>query len=717
VTSLPATLRERPVVAIPAAAVGVFLLWLAAGTLLPDGAPLGVVLQGVVFGDVTGLLAIGLILIYRSNNIVNFAYGAMGGVGGVLTVTLFLDTGLNYFAAMALGVATGLAVGAAVELLVIRRFANSSRLVLTVATIGLAQILGGLQLLIPQWFETSAIVGGFRTPFSFKLTIDPVVFTGDHLLIVAVVPPIIAGLAWFLLRTDAGIAIRATADNTERALLLGIPIRRLSTIVWMIAGGLAALTFILKAPFAGSTSTALAGPSLLLPALAAAVVARMESLPVAFGAGIALGIVEQLVFWNTGRATAIDVVFLIVVLGALLAQRDRLSRAQDGAGSWSLTATARAIPDELRRLPEVRGARIGGLVLLAVAAVVVPTQVAPGTVNLMAVAVIWGMVAVSLVVLTGWGGHISLGQFAIVGCGAVVAGNVAMRWNLDLFVTLAIAGLTGALVALLIGLPALRIRGLFLAVTTLAFAVALDSYFLNPTNFPDLVPDDVHRPVLWERFDLEGQLAMYYLCLGFLVLTILACAGVRRARTGRVLLATRDNVRAAGAAGIPTTDAKLTGFLFSGTIAGIAGGLYVVLQHGARAGSFQPTDSLEVFSMAVIGGLGSVWGALLGVTAFRLVEQVVSGELRLMVTGAGLLVVLLVLPGGLSQALNGLRDRALRLVADRRGIEVPSLVADRRTETPTDEHPPDEVGLLAGALDDSGDDSPTDARPTVEAGR
>src|SRR3546814_9796561 len=93
-----------------------------------------------------------------------------------------------------------------------------------------------------------------------------------------VIPPVLAGLAWFLLRTDVGVAVRAASENEDRALLLGIPIRRLSTIVWMVAGALAALTFVLKAPFSGVTpGLASAGPLLLLPALAAAVVARMRS--------------------------------------------------------------------------------------------------------------------------------------------------------------------------------------------------------------------------------------------------------------------------------------------------------------------------------------------------------------------------------------------------------------------------------------------------------
>jgi branched-chain amino acid transport system permease protein len=674
------TRLRRPVLAV----VSVVAAWLAAGAVLPDGAPLGVVLQGVVFGTVTALLAIGLILIYRTSSIVNFAYGAMGGVGGVLAVNLYLEAGLPYFVAVGLGVLTGAATGALVEVVVIRRFTNASRLVLTVATIGLAQILGAVQLLIPDWFGSNSIIdGGFKTPLSFTGSIDPVVFTGDHVLIVVSVVPIIAGLAWFLLRTDAGIAVRAAADNADRALLLGIPIRRLSTIVWAVAGGLAALTFILKAPFAGSTSTALAGPSLLLPALAAAVVARMESLPRAFLAGIGLGVLEQLVFWNTGRATAIDVAFLAVILLALLLQKGKLSRAHDDAGSWSLTAVARPIPERLRRRTEVRAMRVMAVGVIGVVAVVAPILTGPSNRNLMAVALIWGMVAVSLVVLTGWGGHISLGQFAIVGCGAVAAGNILQRWNVDLFLVLVVAGAVGALVSLLIGLPALRIQGLFLAVTTLAFAVALDSYFLNPTNFPEYVPGDVRRPILWQRWNLESQLAMYYVCLALLVLSVLAVVGVRRSRSGRVLLAARDNVRAAGASGVPTTRVKLTTFVFSGTIAGVAGGLYVVLQHGARSGSFQPSMSLDVFAMAAIGGLGSVGGALLGVFTLRLLSKVLTGELRMAVTGAGLLLVLYALPGGLGQFVMDVRDRALGLLPDRSG----------------DEPPPAEVDLLSDALE------------------
>lgn len=688
--------------------------WLLSGTLLPDGAPVGIILQGVLFGTITALLAIGLILTYRTDRIINFAYAAMGGVGGVLSVHLFLEWHWNYFLSLGLGVVTGIIVGGLTEVLVIRRFRNSSRLVLTVATIGLAQVFGGIQLMIPQWFGSSqgGLIGGLETPLSdFNRTVHPVLINGDHFLIVAAVPPIILALAWFLLRTDAGVAVRAAAENRDRAMLLGIPIQRLATLVWIIAGGLASLTFALKAPFAGAVSTALGGTTLLLPALAAAVLARMESLPRAFAAGVALGIVEQVTFWNTGQASTIDVAFLVVILIGLLVQREVLSRAEDaGESSWSMADAVRRVPIELRHLPEVRAVRIGAGLLLLTLAIFLPQGWSVGSVILASSALIWAMVAISLVILTGWGGNISLGQFAIAGVGAITAGNLVARYNLDLFVVLALAGVAGGVAALAIGVPALRIRGLFLAVTTLAFAVALDSYFLNPNTLPGIVKTDVPRQILFQRWDLNNHTTYYYLCLFFFVASLLVANKVRQTRSGRVLLATKDNLRAAAAASVPTTSVRLTGFVFSGIIAGIGGGLFTGLIFGAGAGDFKPQLSLEVFSFATIGGLGSLGGAVSGVFFFRWLGQYVSGEARLIVNGVGLLLVLMVLPGGLAQIFLNLRDKGLRRLAQWRGIHVPSLFEDKRLvseEEALEAEAPDETNVIAGALSEI----PTEGEP------
>jgi branched-chain amino acid transport system permease protein len=677
--------------------------WPLAAAGLPHGAPVGIVTQGIVLGAANGLLAIGLILIYRTNRIVNFAYGSLGSVAGLFGVQLYLKSGWNYFAAMGLAVVLGLALGGIVEFLVIRRFTRSSRLVLTVATIGLAQVLGGVELLMPTFFGGQAgVLGGFASPLHRGvLTVEPVIFTGDHVLILAIVPVVIAALTWFLGRTDAGIAMRAAAENLDRARLLGIPVARLSTLVWIVGGGLSALTYVLTVPSKGAVPTGLAGPGLLLPALAAAVLARMESLPVAFFAAIGLGALEQVVFWSGNVPSASDVVFLLAILGGLLFRRDRMGRLSDTSSSWTDTAVARPVPFELRRLPEVRIAKGVLYGLLAVAAVAAPFLFGSSATTTLSLTLVWAIVAVSLVVLTGWGGHISLGQFAIVGVGAVSAGNMVNKLHADLFVSLLVAGIVGGVVALLLGLPALRIRGLFLAVTTLAFAVALDSYFLNPTYFNEWIPSPIVRPDLWQRFPLENARTMYFVCLAFLVLTAFLARGVRRARAGRVLIAARDNRRAAEAASVPTTGVILSGFVFSGILAGIAGGLHVIVLHGARIGSYQPVQSLEVFSMAVIGGLGSVGGVLLGVFSLRALQDV-SAQYRLLITGTSLLAVLLVVPGGLGQVAFNVRDRLLRIVAGRRGLLVPSLVADVRHapehESADEDHPENEVDLLAGVL-------------------
>ena len=664
-------------------------------------APLGIIVLGVVYGSVTALGAMGLILVYRANRFINFAHGALGSLVGVLAIGMVKVHGVPYFVALPVSVVVGAVVGAVIEFTVIRRFRNATRLILTVASIGLAQLLGGFELLGSKAIKFISLTGGFKAPIDVSLKLDVYTFHGDELLIVIVVPLVILFLAWFLLRTDAGVAVRAAAENVDRALLLGIPVRRLSTIVWLIAGALATLTFMLQAPFEGvKPGLAANGPTVLLPLLAAAVVARMESLPAAFGAGVGLGVMEQLVRWNSpGAPSFLYVAYLVVIVGALLVQRGKLSRAEEGAGSsWSATGVIKAIPDELRRLPEVRWGRRIVLGLVAVAFVVVPMSWSPSDQLLAGFAIVWALIGVSLVVLTGWGGHISLGQFGIAGVSAMVAGNLVAHLNADFFLVVIAAGAAGAGAALIVGLPALRIRGLFLAVTTLAFALALDQYFLNENTFPQFIPRSVDRPVLWQRFDMEQPYTMYLVGVVFLALAIVAAHGVRKARAGRVLIATRDNQRAADAAGVPTTAVKLTGFVLAGVIAGVAGAIEVLLLHALSPGSFNPTDSITVFSTAVIGGLGSIAGALIGVLLFKYLETLTwLGDIRLALNGAGLLVVLYFLPGGLGQLVYGVRDRLLRAVADRRNILVPSLVADRRE--PADDHAEDDTDLLRGALE------------------
>ncbi|HKN39847.1 MAG TPA: ATP-binding cassette domain-containing protein, partial [Acidimicrobiia bacterium] len=640
-------------------------------------APPGVLVLGCVFGAVTGLLAVGLVLVYRTTRVVNFAYGAMGGLPASIGIELYLAKGVPWPIAALLAVASGVVIGVAVERIVIRRFANASRLVLTVATIGLAQVLGGAEVLVPVLFGRSPLVPAFPTPLTrLQVEIHPLVLTGNDLLIAAVVPAVLAGLSWFLLRTDEGRAVRAIAENTERALLLGIPVRRLSTLVWALVGGLAALTVVLRAPGQGLTIDAAAGPALLLPALAAAVVAGMGSLPRAFAAGVALGVFDQIVRLNTSQQAVTTVVFAAVILVALLIRKRDRSRAEAAdESSWSLTGGARPLPAAVAALPEVRLCRAALAAAVAGVAVLVPLVASPSQTNRVSATLILGMAALSLVVLTGWSGTVSLGQAGLVGVGGVVAANLIAKANLDLFLTIAASAAAGAAVAVLIGLPAFRVKGMFLAVTTLAFAVAMESYIVNPTNFRHWIPPSFDRPVLWKHVDLGGERPMYYLCLAALLAVVLVVHTTRRTRTGRVLRATRDNPRAAAAMAVPTARVQLTGFVLAGVIAGAAGALHATLLRGVGYQTYPVATSVLVFSMAVIGGIASLSGTLIGVGFVQVLILAVP-RLALVFTGAALLIVLYAAPGGIGQALERLRDMAVRRLARRRGIELVDGFAD-----------------------------------------
>ncbi|MCC6226620.1 MAG: ATP-binding cassette domain-containing protein [Microthrixaceae bacterium] len=657
--------------------VGILVaVWAIAAALLPRGAPKEIVLQGVILGSAQALTAFGIILIWRANRIINFSVAAMGGLGGGIGVHLFRDWNWPYAVTIPIGVVMGLLVGLAVEVAIIRRFSKASRLVVMVATLGLTQLLGGIDIIIGTevFGNGSLFSGAFDTPLSkHTKNVGFVLFNGNHLLIAVVAPLVAAALGWFLRKSLAGQGIRAAAENSERARLVGIPVRRLQSLVWLIAGGLSALTLCLSAPVSGMINSAATGPTLLLPALAAAVVAKMESLPIAFGAALTLGAIDQVAYWNSDSPDLTNVAFLAIILAALLFQRSSKSRAFDAESSWQDNGSTRPIPAVMMRLPEVRGAIFLGGALLLAATVLVPQWVSDGTTTSLTIMVIWGMVAISLVVLTGWSGQISLGQFAFVGVGAMVTGNLVMRADLDLFLALGLASIAGGLVAVIQGVPALRISGPFLGVVTLAFAVVFDGYLLNPNHFPDLIPGTVDAPVLFDRWSLENAATLFYVCAGLLVLVVLAARGVRRARSGRLLIATRDNRKAAEAMSVWSRRQTLTGFLFAGMVAGLAGGLHVIVLRGARLGSYPPLQSIEVFSMATIGGLGSLGGALVGAFGIRGLNDWVPSNIRLVLNGTGMLLILWLLPGGIGPLMGYVREWTLRRVAARRGMHVPGL--------------------------------------------
>jgi branched-chain amino acid transport system permease protein len=683
----------RSGVGVGAAAFG-FLIFV--GVLYP--APVPILFLGLVLGSISALIALGIVLIYRANRIINFAQGDLGAVAAVLAASLIVGPGWPFFLAVPTALVSSLALGLVVEVLVIRRFNKSPRLIFTVATIGLQQVFVFGQLALPSAFGYD-VVPQPPVPFDFTFKWDFVIFRGGHLLILIVVPIVMLGLAAFFRYTRVGIAVRASAESADRAALLGVPVKRVQTLVWVLAAGLSALAVLLRLPIQGVSIGGALGPALLLRALAAAVLGRME-MPRTFLFALVLGMMEQAVLFVTGRTLIVDAVMFALIIGGLLLQRRGLvSRAEDiGASTWTAIREVRPIPRELRSAPLIRGVLIGGGLLAAVLLLFLPLALSPSNVNLLGVGLIFAMVILSLALLTGWAGQISLGHLAFAAFGAAVAGTLAQQGR-HFFICLLAAGLVGALVAIAIGIPALRIQGLFLAVTTLAFALATGVYFLNPEFFPWLVPDEsvrVLRPVLFDKFDLETEHTYYYVVLILFALTVASLRSLRNSRSGRVLVATRDNVRAAQAFGVSPVRARLSAFALSGFIAAMAGGAYFFHQHGISTSLLETPRNLLVFSMAIIGGLGSVPGALLGAGYLMLLNHsgfTKTAQAQFLASGVGLLFILMIFPAGLSGILYDGRDALLRRYAKARGIIVPSLLADVRVDETERPPEPEEASL------------------------
>ena len=326
------------------------LIWIAAAAAFLVvvqvlwGPPAGIVVQGALLGGLSALLALGLALVYRAHRILNFAQGDLGAAPASLAVLLVVTSGASWLVAFAAGLATAVVLGVLVEVLVIRRFFRAPRLVLSVATIGLAQVLAGIGLLLPGWFGVQLPPQSFPAPIDVSFTVEPLRFGGNDVVALIVIPLAFVGIAVFL-RTRLGLAMRACADDVDRAALVGIPVRRVHSVVWAIAALLAFLAVFLRAGIVGLSLGTVLGPSLLLPALAAAVIGRMERLPTIAAAAIALGIVEQSVIWGWNQPSDVyPVLFVVVVVAVWLTPAGAGLRSRLEPSTWRRGARAASGP-------------------------------------------------------------------------------------------------------------------------------------------------------------------------------------------------------------------------------------------------------------------------------------------------------------------------------------------------------------------------------------
>ena len=673
--------------------------------------------QSLALGLVTGLtyaaFAAGFVLIYRSTGVLNFAHGEVGAFGVALFVLLLAGYGVNWWFSFVLALAACAAIGMAIELIVIRRLFSSPRLVVLIATIGVGQIVLFAKFRLPS----VAAPGPISPPFKATWTpTDHIRLQAREIIVLVVIPVLIAVLAWFIARTRFGLAVRASASNADTARVYGTSPRRTSTIVWSISGAFAAATAIFLAPLQGINSaqagTAAIAEPLLLRVLVVSLLARMRSLPGTLIGGVAVGVAEQLIRSNVDSThrSVVDVYLFLAVLVVVLV----VVRSAGEQESWSLAPRVKAIPSRLESVWWVRRLNAMGFVALfgffALLGLLLSTSSSLFTWTSI---LLFAMVVLSMTVLTGWAGQLSLGQFAFVGLGGLTLlgltqGNdipvpfdlfdlsLDLPWGLAMIVSTAV----GVVVAVVVGLPALRVRGLFLAVTTLAFAVASATWLFNQSFFTGgtSYPRPADKPV----FDLgpihidfgASRKNYYFLCLVSLAVVAAVVARLRRTGIGRSWIAVRDNEEMAAASTVSPTRMKLVAFGVAGGIAAFAGGLLVTLVPSLQPVSlFRAGESIVVVATAIIGGLGSVAGPILGALWVRGIPQTIPEELddliRLLTSSIGLLVLLMYFPGGLLQIVYSIRDKLLeradrKLAAREAAAGAPSPV-DEAPEAPEPE--------------------------------
>ncbi|MEJ5256151.1 MAG: ABC transporter permease [Acidimicrobiales bacterium] len=637
-------------------------------------------LLGLGGGAVIAALGLGLVIGYRASGVVNFAHAALGmwiaftyfelrARGELLVPILGLPdrvrvapSGYRLSWATALGVTLVLAAvyGLIVYLLVFRPMRRAPALGKVVASLGLFLYLlamadmrtsgRGAAVARPEGLLPSAVVplAGLDIPQDrLWLTLIVVVATG--VLTVC--------YRW----TRFGIATRAAAENETGTVLLGYSPDRLAALNWMLATILAGAAVILIAPIAGldPSTTSL----LVVPALAAALLGGFRSFVFTAVAGLAIGMAQSELLhlrsqwdWLPDIGLAHGLPFVLII--AVLAFRGEGLPAR---GAIEITRFPRAPRPTHVVAPSAA---------LAVAAIAALLTLGSSWRSAIIVTTVITLIALSVVVLTGFVGQISLMPMALAGIGAFSMIKLSTSAGLPFPIAPLLAAGLAVIVGLTAGVPAVRVRGMNLAIATLAAAVAVEELVLRWSWFTGgLGGAQVPRPELF-GIDLGIQAAgdafprpaFGVLCVAVVTVAGIAVANLRRGSTGLQWLAVRANERAAASVGVDVRHAKLTAFAISSFLAGLGGTLLAYEYQTLSATSFVVFQSLALLALTYLGGVASVPGAVIaGVLAQGgLLSAAMGGgssQTQFALNGAMLILVAAVYPDGLDGALRALRTR------------------------------------------------------------
>ena len=604
---------------------------------------------GVAFGCIAALSGLGLLITYKGTGVFNLAHGAMAMFVAYVHWQLVSGWGWSEWIAAPLSVfAVGPALGIIAYRGVFRELARrtASAAESLVASLGLFVLLVGIVAV--AWGP-----GARRAPDIFPTRRIHLFGTNaqigsDALVELAVVAVAVALLGLVTTRTRLGVHIRAVVDRRELAELSGVDADRVATICWAVGAGFAGLTGVLLAPRLSLTPYGLT--LVVLETFAIPVIARLSSLGIAVGAGIAIGIAQSELTqvhlnsqWATTVVQGLESNLLVVALLVALLVLPRLHELGGDAGVASAFATRDVTARSAKRLS---GEYVLAAVLLATpllfpSLALREAQQVPGL----------ALVFVSLVVLTGYSGQISLGQAGYAGLGALFFGIFSQ--STPELVALFCGMLAAGIVGFLTGYPAIRRRGLFLALMTFAVGVTVSRFVFQEPFFTNGV--HVNRPGLF-GISLSGDRAFYIFELACLAIGLLVVRGLRSGRLGRSLVAMRDSEPGARAIGIEIRKLKIFIFTVSATLAGLGGALIAQTSRAFDPNMFDPVQgSLFWFTAVVVFGADSAAGAVAAAGLVVMINKLVGDSNAALIVIGGLALLLGRLPGGV---VEGLRSAA-----------------------------------------------------------
>ncbi|MCS5734552.1 ABC transporter permease subunit [Herbiconiux daphne] len=568
-------------------------------------------LLGLGLGAIYALLGQGVLLIYRGSGVVNIAHGGFAMIGAYLylqfsspssfNASVPVTAGLPPVLAFVLAVVVTALLGLAVDQLVLRRMRNASPLTRLIATL--------IVLLVLQ--AGAAKIWGYAPPFvkpilpSSLLKIGDASISESYFWLLGIGIVITAALMIVWRYTRIGWVTAAVSQNERGAAALGISPGFVSSATWVAGTALAAVAGILVAPITQVSPTALS--LLIIPVLAALVLADFKSFPLVLAASLFMGVAQTILirfnadFKNlTGIAAVSDAFPLIVLIVVLLARGSSLPlRGQAG-----------------ERLPLIGNGRFrwGIVIPLFVVVMLLIFLVFPTTwLSALSVTFVVSIILLSLVVLIGYTGQVSIAQYAIAAVGGLIGARLTVDLGFTFIPALIVGTLAAAVIGLLFALPALRTRGVNLAVITLAATWAVNDMILTNSNFSGTSAGLRVGQASILGLDISGsthpeRYAAFTLIV--LVIAMFVVTNLRRGRLGRSMIAVRSNERAASASGVNVSRTKMISFTISGALAGLGG---ILLTYQFTTASFTQYDtftSMLAVAWIVIGGVGFVVGAI-----------------------------------------------------------------------------------------------------------